>query len=157
MKKEAFHIVVIAEVFFLAFLIIFFLNFKGLITGYAVYQTTNEASINDSYIRESTPTTNYGTATTLFVGNISAGTQYRSIIRDFNITSNIANTNTVTDAKLQIYVNAPAIDNVTVKVYRVTADWIETETTWTNKSAAATWTTAGGDYDATELDSITIT
>jgi len=156
MKKEAFHILVIAEILLVTFIIILFLNFDGLITGYAIYQTVNEASVNDTYIRESTPTTNYGTASTLFVGNISAGTQYRSFIRDFNITS-IGNTNTVTDAKLQVYVNAPAIDNITVKVYRVTSDWIESEATWNNKSAASIWTSSGGEYNSNELDSIIIT
>jgi len=134
------------------------LNFTADLTGQVIFQSASDGStINDTYFREQFPNNNFGTATTLRVGNVSGGTGYHTIIRDLNISS-IDSDDTVISAILQIYINESfGNSNMTLKAYRVTASWTESEATWNNRTSAATWSTAGGDYFATELDSINIT
>jgi len=139
----------------LLFIYPFLNNFN--FTGFIIYQSASDGStINDTYLREQFPNNNFDSAVTLRIGNVSGGTEYISIINDSNISS-INSENTIVSAQLQIYVNDSfGNSNITLKIYRVTADWIESEATWNNKTAAATWSTAGGDY-STEIDSINIT
>ena len=125
------------------------------LTGYVIYQSPVDGStINDTYLRESLANNNYGTGINLRVGRISAGlgTNYTSLIK-FNISS-IDSDDTISSAKLQVYVeNAYNTDNLTIKAYRVTNNWIESQATWNNFTSSNLWTSAGGDY-AEELDSV---
>jgi len=127
------------------------------IIGFAVYESPSSGStINDTYIRDDFPNNNFGTATSLRIGQTS-GTNYRSLIEDLNI-STIPSANTVTNAKLQIYVtDAYGNSNITIKAYRVTSEWLEPNATWNNRTGSILWNSAGGDYNSNELDTINIT
>lgn len=154
-KKRKFLISIGIISISLLFLYPFLSNFS--ITGLIIYQSASDGStINDTYLREQFPNNNFGTATTLRVGNVSGGTQYNFLIKDTNISS-INSDDTVVSAQLQIYINESfGNSNITLKVYRAAVSWTESEATWNNKTATAPWGTAGGDYTA-ELDSINIT
>jgi len=50
-------------------------------------------------------------------------------------------------------------ENVQLYFYRITSDWIETQFTWDNAKTSpdtVAWTTSGGDYNNTKIDSLTI-
>ncbi len=51
-------------------------------------------------------------------------------------------------------------ENVQIYFYRITRDWSESQFTWNNAKTSpdtVAWTTGGGDYNSTKIDSLTIT
>ena len=52
----------------------------------------------------------------------------------------------------------PAFDGeVTLEVYRLTKDWVETEVRWTEAATGDAWTTPGGDVDPILITSVSTT
>lgn len=132
---------------FLSFFSVSYFKHNLTMTGFTIFSNQpDETTGKDTYIREISPDNNYGNQETLKVGKISSGTNYRSMLW-FNV-SNITNTDTVISAQLQVYVaTATNTQNMTISVYRITSDWEESEATWNNRTASATWTSSGGDIN----------
>ncbi|MDH3353015.1 MAG: DNRLRE domain-containing protein, partial [Nanoarchaeota archaeon] len=138
--------------FFLTAIILFVLLSHTRLTGLTIYENQPDSTTGaDTYIREGSDS-NYGTAATIKIGKTAAAAEYRGLI---NIdTSAISSTDTVMDAKLQVYLSiASNNDSMTIKVYRVTSNWNQTEAGWNNRTSTQTWSLGGGDY-LEELDSI---
>ncbi|OAB42827.1 DUF7594 domain-containing protein [Paenibacillus glacialis] len=82
---------------------------------------------DDSYVQQSNPVSNYGTATSLIIKNDP--TAPRSAFLKFNLTG-IAG---VTSAKLRVYGSASW--NTILSAYKTTDNWTESSITWNNKPA----------------------
>lgn len=102
----------------------------------------------DSYVNQNSPTTNYGTATSLSVRSTTTGTpdtNQRTFIQ-FGLSS-VPSSSTIQSARLRLYLyQAPAASR-NYDAHRVTATWSETGITWNNQpgvAASATSTTATG-------------
>jgi Ca2+-binding RTX toxin-like protein len=95
----------------------------------------------DSYLDESNPSTNFGTATTLGVRE-KQNNSFRSLLH-YNL-STIPGGTTINSATAYFYVTTK--DFNPVNVHRVTASWTET---------AVTWTSAASSYNATVEGSFT--
>ena len=120
------------------------------LSGFTIYDSQPDASSGkDAYIKENFNSTNYGTDSKILIGKDSSGNNLRGLI-EFNVSS-IA-LSTVLSAKLQINLSYSSSNtNITIKLYRITSPWTESETTWTNGTSLQSWDTAGGDY-AEEVD-----
>lgn len=105
----------------------------------------------DSYIVSGSPNTNYGTDTTMYV---VADTR-RSVIQ-FDLSGLPAGITNVTSANLTLFLTNFGSGTPYVAVYRITRDWTETGVTWNNATASQAWTTAGGDFSATEWANISL-
>jgi len=157
-KKREFHILVITELAILISVLLFIVITKNpTMLGFTIYESSSDGlTINDTYLREQFPDNNFGTSTNLRIGNISGGTEYVSLIKDYNISS-ISSGDTIVSAKLQFYVNESfGNSNITIKAYRITSDWIESQATWNDKTTSVAWTSAGGDFNAQELGSVNV-
>lgn len=109
----------------------------------------------DSYLNSASTGTNYGTATTLYVGKNST-TLYRTLL-NFN-TSGITTDRILKSAKLRVYKNAYTGTPSVVDVFKSTQTWTETGVTWTNqptylstKLGSLTFLSTTGQYYETNL------
>lgn len=94
---------------------------------------------------------NFGTSTELIGGNWGGGAWFRSILQ-FPTLPLPANA-TLVNAKLQLYFYDPIVpDMMYFSAHRVLDSWSEYESTWNSRNATLPWTTAGGDFDPTALD-----
>jgi len=156
-KKRAVVIEGVIVLLFLVIAIIFKISISPnnlSLTGFTIYESPSDSStINDTYIRSgATADTNYGSSTALWMGNVSSGIEYRSLIK-FNLSSITAGV-TITNAKLQVYQESSyGSSNITIKAYRLTLDWNELEASWNNKTSLSQWSALGGDYGE-EIDSL---
>lgn len=88
--------------------------------------TTTFTPVADAHVRDTAPTSNYGTITTLRVRTDAAGDDYRTLLK-FTV-SNL--TGPVTDAKLRLFVTDASPDGG--RVYAVDSGWTETGVNWNN-------------------------
>ncbi len=101
----------------------------------------------DSYIQQGTPTTNYGTATTMLVRIDTANSLSRAAYLQFNLASLPAGT--ITSAQLRVYgSHDTGGTGVSINAYpgTVTATWSETALNWNNALASV-----GVDFNGTPL------
>jgi len=105
-----------------------------------------QPSIADTYIQQDSSSTNYGTASTLYVTSLrQQGTQRnRRALLNFDLSS-IPAGSTINTAQLELYCTAAASDTRTLNVHYLSTAWTETGATWTNMSA---------NYNATVQSSI---
>ena len=104
----------------------------------------NEASANDTWIRSSAATTNYGTNVYLRIGESNVATDVDRVLIKFDFSSIPTGSNASASA-LSLTIDADESDNTrTVDVFRVKRLWVETEATWNNYSTGNAWQTAGG-------------
>ena len=102
--------------------------------------TLNTSQIlGDTYIREETPTSNYGGYTYMSVWGKSGGFRRWSFIR-WDISS-IPGAINITDAKLCVYPDSIGSNNETKIYHAYTQFWLQTTPTWNSHicGAAATW------------------
>ena len=93
----------------------------------ALAATTASVAVADAMVKTSSPTKNYGTATTL---QVRAPTpEYRVFLR-FTVSGISA---PVTAVKLRLFVTDPS--PIGGQIYAVTGSWTETAVTWNNKPA----------------------
>lgn len=104
------------------------------------------AATNDSYVSQASPTSNFGTATTMSVRS-SLTANMRAFVH-FNLAScSIPANALVTDASLKLFMNSAPTASRSYDAHRVTASWTEAAVTWSNQpavAASATSTVATG-------------
>jgi hypothetical protein len=115
------------------------------------FDATDTGSTNnkDSYLRKSSPTTNYGSETDIWVHSGSTGNPNdisRGLL-DFTLSSG---SGTISDVKLFLY-NNYVWSAGTIEVHSVSINWNEGQVTWNVYSSGNNWTTAGGDFNATTI------
>jgi len=103
--------------------------------------TLQNSSVKDTYVHDNN---NYGNNETLVVNN-----SYNSLIQ-FNLSSISSGIN-ITEAILFLYLLSGENTSSNVTVYRITSHWEENEATWANRTANATWSNSGGDYNGTAI------
>jgi RHS repeat-associated protein len=96
------------------------------------------------------PNTNFGSYTVIVAQGSSA--RMRSLVK-FDLRQ-ISASATVTSATLSLYTAASNGTPGTIAVHRASADWRESEATWSQRLSGVSWTTAGGDFDPTVASSI---
>jgi hypothetical protein len=136
-------------------MIIFFIVAVSLlpIIGFVTFQP-NATTGNDTYIRQNSDT-NYNSQAVLQIGKTGLGVELRSLI-EINVSS-IPSGNTVISGILQVNMSTSSNANdVTVKVYRITSEWNTSQVGWNNRTSTNTWSSAGVDYSAEELDSVVL-
>lgn len=109
----------------------------------------------DTYLSEQNTGRNYGTCTTFLVDGQNGARAYRGLLK-FDLTSIPANA-VINSATLTLVATAVQSNNsFPIDVHRMTRDWAEgaqcnTNGTpsWNQFSAGNSWTTLGGDFDAT--------
>lgn len=102
----------------------------------------------DAHIQEDDPTANFGSANDLKVRSKSEGNNRRALV-EFDLSA-IPSGAFIESATLRVFMNnAPGISR-TYEVHRLTKNWVESQVTW-NKRTGASWTTPGGDFDATVI------
>ncbi len=135
----------------------------GLVTGGTVANSvtiSDAAKVDDTWINAASPTFNYGTCTTLDTDRENGG-ENRILVR-FNL-ADIPAGATITSAQLKM-TNTGGGYSMNNAVYRVTSAWDEGTqcgaagtASWNNRQSATAWTTAGGDFNATAIDSANVT
>lgn len=106
-----------------------------------VYPTSSYNGTRDTFIKEETPSTNYGTQTTIEVDGDdpeSTGRDSWGIIK-WDL-STIPSGTTVLAAMITIYITNPGN---AYNIYRMKRDWLETEATWNIYSTGNNWETPG--------------
>jgi len=92
------------------------------------------SAVIDSEVRQATPSTNYGTQTTVVVSSRS-GQNRRTYVR-FNLggcSPSIPSTATVKLARLRLYVTTLPTVCRSLDIFRVTVSWTETGVTWNSQ------------------------
>jgi choice-of-anchor C domain-containing protein len=111
------------------------------------------ASTTDTYVASAFTTTNYGNSTSLIVNRSGGGIGSQRPLIFFSI-SDIPTGATITSATLEL--NATAVSgSMSVEVYRMTRAWSENGATWNTSDGSTSWTTVGGDFNATAVSTIT--
>jgi len=111
----------------------------------------------DTYLNQSSASSNYGNKTTLYVdGDDPAGTgRDLSALLYFDL-SNIPTNALVTGATLTLYVTDATPSGY--PIYALNRDWVETQVNWTRAASGTNWATAGAlgaaDRGSTELASV---
>lgn len=84
----------------------------------------------DSYIQQSSPTTNYGSATTMFIQQ-GSGSNAMSAFLKFDLSAEVA---TIVSATLYLWEDSASFNPVgDLTVKRVTSSWTEGGVTWNNQ------------------------
>ncbi len=110
-----------------------------------------QSPVQDAYIQSKNPSTNNGTSGSMVI-NRETGNLQRALVQ-FDMSS-IPAGSTIMRATLKL--QATSIDGLlTIDAYQVLQAWAEGSTTWNESSSGINWSTAGGDFNATALDSIT--
>ena len=108
---------------------------------------TIQPSTADAYLSQGNPTNNYGNATYLLI-RASSGNDFRPIF-SFDFSAIPANA-IITAAPFSLYNYSPDTAGRTYGAYRVTRiTWTQNGVCWSYYSGISSWTTAGGDFTAT--------
>jgi hypothetical protein len=111
-------------------------------------------TVTDAIIYSANPTTNYGTATYLMLGDQSgtADTSTRDVI--YFDTSSISAASTVTSATFSAYMYGAASNagdgSQATTMRRLLRNWNESQVTWNVYSSGNSWTTAGAGSDGND-------
>ncbi len=126
---------------------------------------TVQPSAKDNVLSEISPTTNYGSLTQINVRqSYGAHGSINRSIAEFDISS-LPGSITISAATLGLYYYSFSDDpgfytdpiGKTVWAYKLTrTDWVELESTWNIYKTGSNWTTPGGDFNATVIDSIVL-
>jgi RHS repeat-associated protein len=115
----------------------------------------------DTYLLNTSPTTNNGTAVVMWVGESNNATDKvaRSLIK-FDLSS-IPSNATITSATLSLWTDADFSDNDRmIRVYRLKVPFNETQATWNEASSGVSWQSPGAsgtnDRESTAIGSVQI-
>lgn len=121
--------------------------------GFAFLLLTDTTATNnkDNQLFNLAATTNYGSSDSMWT-SCDAGAQFHALI-DFTLPSG---SGTISAITLNLYkaANGGTNTGVNVEVHETTRDWNEAQATWNVYSTGNNWSTAGGDYSATVVDSL---
>lgn len=110
----------------------------------------------DSYMAQDSATTNFGTNTTLIIGeDTGAASARKNGLIKFDISSIPSNATLDTNGSvftIKTSAAASETNNSNVSMYQLLRDWIETEATWNIWKTSNNWTTAGAGGDGTDAD-----
>ena len=117
------------------------------------------SNTSDAYIYASKTTSNYGASNDIQVGRDNKGA-LRGLIR-FNLSS-IPDDAKIENASLKLYFHqipgSDSTSNRTHGVHRIqqspARDWQELEATWNDYSSSNSWSSSGGDFNATATDTV---
>lgn len=113
-------------------------------------------SVADTFLRAQFPNENHATLDHQRVGSGEPATccTNRAVYR-FDLAMLPAGC-TITKAELRSYYYLEDYPNQspTLAVHRVTAEWVETQATWSSRRTGMAWTVAGGDYELTAAASV---
>jgi len=112
-----------------------------------------QIDMDDAYCDGNSPQVSRGTETWIYVMCGFSNCTYSGLMK-FDL-SGISGT--IDSVSLKMLRHFPD-DDVQIYFYRVTTDWVETEVTYDSASTGADgvdWTTDGGDYINTKIDSLT--
>ncbi len=117
------------------------------------------ATGRDSYVAENAATTNYGTSTVIRAGDEGGKTTNTDRMLLYFDASSLVGAGVVgsdiTAVTLTYYSQggsgsgSPPYQHGIYKLKNTRQDWVEGEVTWNIYKTANSWTTAGGDYEAT--------
>ena len=114
------------------------------------YDDTDTTSTNnkDGGVDEANKTTNYGTGTARWIG-LEGGNGIRFLSQwTLPIVSG-----TISKITLNLYESTNVYGTVVADLHElIRSDWVEDEFTWNIYKTGSNWTTAGGDYSATIVD-----
>jgi hypothetical protein len=99
------------------------------------------AAPNDSYVSQASPSSTFGTATTMNVRS-SLSANMRAFVQFSLASCSIPANALITVGELKLFMNSPPTASRTYEAHRVTASWAETTVTWTNQPAVAASATA---------------
>lgn len=125
-----------------------------------VWTNVNYYGGQDCFIKSTSPTTDFCSSGPYTGGNTDLvgydGTSINRALYQFPIqtgyTHIVPNSN-ILDADLTVTLaSTSSTSSVPISVYQVTNAWNDNYTTWNNRDNATPWTTAGGDFNATVLD-----
>jgi hypothetical protein len=114
----------------------------------------------DTYISDVNPTTNYGTAAVLYVGELNVGANILRTLIKFDLSS-IPSGALINSATLSFYTTGDYSDtDRTWAARRLKRDWVEAQATWNIYSTGNDWSTAGAthtdDSDLTNMGEATV-
>ena len=115
---------------------------------------TNTSSVNnkDNLIDQVNPTSNYGTSPGFASANDATLNNYYRTLIHFTLSSG---SGSISAVKLYLYKYADVSGYTcpAVEVHELSrTDWTEDGSTWNNYKASTAWTTAGGDFSSTIVD-----
>ncbi|MHC4992674.1 MAG: DUF4347 domain-containing protein, partial [Planctomycetota bacterium] len=114
-------------------------------------QKATWSPVQDAYIQLKNPDTNAGTLGSMVVDRESSDLQ-RTLLQ-FDLSS-IPAAATIQSATLKL--ESTAIDGLlNIDVHQMLESWVEGSATWNESSSGTNWSTPGGAFDPTALDSIT--
>lgn len=106
--------------------------------------TLNLFPMADSYIRDTTPISNFGTSNPLLVGIAATGSPRQRCLFRFALDGVPAGA-VVTGATLRLIAVAGPREPYTFDLNRVLVNWKEDETTWSVRLTGTPWSAAGGE------------
>ncbi len=133
--------------------------FPVVIDPTTIWNNTNYYGGQDCYLQNASPTTNFCssaayTGTTDWVGN--NGSSINRSLFSFPIQTgydHIVPNSNILDAELDLTLaSSSSTGAVAVNAYQVTNAWNENYTTWNNRDNGVAWSSPGGDYNGTVLD-----
>jgi hypothetical protein len=107
----------------------------------------------DTFIDSLNPDIEKGSETYMYAFGTSGG-DFENMLMKFDLTGVSGTVNWVS---LDLFRKLPITRSPQLDFYRLTRDWLEDQATWNIASTGVNWTTKGGDFDATKIDSLTDT
>ena len=114
---------------------------------------TTYAGQNDTYLTETSPTSNGNNSGGMFAQSPSAGNRRRGLLI-FTGLSNIAPSVTVSGVDLKLRKDTTSA-TVNLSLYRILTPWTAAQTTWNLRSTGVNWASNGG-FNATDIDTTPI-
>lgn len=119
--------------------------------------STSATNGGDNSIVSLGPTVNHGSATTMDIYRNNGTSDTNRVLIKFTLP---AGSGTITDVKLNLYQST--LYNITdVDIHSMIQAWTEAGSTWNTYDGSNNWATAGGgagtDYNATIIDTVTLT
>ncbi len=127
-------------------LLIIFLHSQSVWGASFTLGAGNGSEADGAYLNFNAKNTNYGAATSLYLGGDSATVGYAHLILNWPAVKDSVYNNTVDACTLFVYVSSNANVDGLYSCYQIRTgrDWTESGVTWNNYKASTPWTTGGG-------------
>ena len=125
-------------------------------TGFATTITiqTNSSNCNSTYGNQNTPTTNNDN-TFLYMNNNSGGWEQHGYVCVYiPVFSGTVSSANLTPSLISTTTDPSGANNLSI--FSMTRGFIEPQATWNVNQTGSNWTTAGGDYNPTLIDTVAI-